>query len=129
MKKWLRLTAYGLILVLAPALVGTASIYLPSSTASLPSSPSAAMDANAIPPVYNPLKPTVAVMLGGEKTEAIDFVAPYELFASSEAFNVYAVAPKKQLTSLTGGLSVMPHYSYQELDDLLGKKPDVVVIP
>ncbi|WNQ12527.1 DJ-1/PfpI family protein [Paenibacillus aurantius] len=129
MKKWLRLTAYGLTLVLTPVLAGAAGIYLPARTAGPSSSPSAAMAVNAIPQVYDPLKPTVAVMLGGEQTEAIDFVAPYELFASSEAFNVYAVAPKKQLTTLTGGLNVMPHYSYKELDDVLGKKPDVVVIP
>jgi AraC family transcriptional activator FtrA len=30
---------------------------------------------------------------------------------------------------LTGGLDVVPHYSFKELDQLLAKSPDVIVIP
>ncbi|MDR6224621.1 DJ-1/PfpI family protein [Desmospora profundinema] len=81
------------------------------------------------PPPYNPNKPTVAVLLGSDSTEVIDFLAPYELFSATKHFNVFAVAPDRRITTLTGGLDVIPHYSFEELDELLGNSPDVVVIP
>ncbi|WP_240689045.1 hypothetical protein [Ammoniphilus sp. YIM 78166] len=45
---------------------------------------------------------------------------PYELFSRTGAFNVYAVASDTQVKSLTGSLDVVPHYSFHELDQLLG---------
>ena len=81
------------------------------------------------PPVYNPEKPTVAVLLGSETTEVIDFLAPYELFSATNKFNVFAVAPTGNVTTLSGGLDVIPHYSFEELNALLGKSPDVLVVP
>jgi AraC family transcriptional regulator, transcriptional activator FtrA len=80
-------------------------------------------------PEYNPDKPTVAVLLGAPTTEIFDFVVPYEMFVMTEKFNVFAVAPDKNVTSLTGGLDIIPHYSFDELDKLLGKSPDLLVVP
>jgi AraC family transcriptional activator FtrA len=80
-------------------------------------------------PEYNPNKPTVAVLLGNPTTEVFDFMVPYEMFAMTEAYNVYAVAPDKNVTTLTGGLDLVPHYSFEEMDQLLGKSPDLIVIP
>jgi AraC family transcriptional activator FtrA len=78
---------------------------------------------------FDPTKPTVAIVLGNDRTEITDFLIPYELFSASEAYNVYAVAPERKLTTLSGGLEVMPDFSYVELDALLGKSPEVVMIP
>ncbi|MGG1550981.1 DJ-1/PfpI family protein [Paenibacillus ferrarius] len=80
-------------------------------------------------PEHNPNKPTVAVLLSNPTTEVFDFMVPYELFAMTESYNVYAVAPDKNLKTLSGGLDLMPHYSFDELDRLLGKSPDLIVIP
>ncbi|WP_123039386.1 DJ-1/PfpI family protein [Cohnella candidum] len=80
-------------------------------------------------PEYNPNKPTVAVLLSNQTTEVFDFMVPYEMFAMTEAYNVYAVAPDKNIKTLSGGLDLMPHYSFNELDRLLGKSPDLIVIP
>ncbi|MDF2682884.1 MAG: hypothetical protein K0R47_4074 [Brevibacillus sp.] len=80
-------------------------------------------------PEYEQTKPTVAVVLGNPTTEVFDFMVPYEMFAMTGAYNVYAVAPTKQVTSLTGGLDLVPHYSFEELDQLLGKSPDLIVAP
>ncbi|BAU26765.1 DJ-1/PfpI family protein [Aneurinibacillus soli] len=80
-------------------------------------------------PEHNPKKPTVAVLLSNPTTEVIDFMIPYEMFAMTEAYNVYAVAPDKNMKTLSGGLDLMPHYSFDELDRLLGKSPDLIVIP
>jgi len=80
-------------------------------------------------PQHDPNKPTVAVMLSNPTTEVFDFMVPYEMFAMTEAYNVYAVAPDKNIKTLSGGLDLMPHYSFDELDKLLGKSPDLIVIP
>lgn len=78
---------------------------------------------------FDPNKQTVAVVLGSARTEITDALIPYEVFSASGAYNVYAVAPERKANSLAGGLEVMPDFSYAELDKLLGKSPDVVVIP
>lgn len=80
-------------------------------------------------PKYNPNQPTIAVLLGNETTFGSDFMIPYELFSRTGAYNVYAVASDKEVKTLTGGLEVVPHYSLQELDQLLGKSPDIIAIP
>lgn len=80
-------------------------------------------------PEHNPNKPTVAVVLGNPTTEVFDFMVPYEMFAMTDAYNVYAVAPDNNVTTLTGGLDLVPHYSFKEMDQLLGKSPDLIVIP
>lgn len=82
------------------------------------------------PPSHDPAKPTVAIIASNNGTEITDLLAPYEVFAASGAFNVYTVAPQREFTPfLWGGVDIMPHYSFAELDQLLGKHPDVVVIP
>ncbi|MCC3374243.1 DJ-1/PfpI family protein [Cohnella sp. REN36] len=78
---------------------------------------------------YDANKPTVAVLLANEVTEVFDFLVPYKMFAMTEAYNVYGVAPDREIKSLTGGLDVVPHYSFDDMDALLGKSPDVIVIP
>jgi putative intracellular protease/amidase len=82
-------------------------------------------------PAYNPNKPTVAVVLADSTiaTEDFDFLIPYTLLSMTDAYNVYAVAPDKNVKSLSGGLDVVPHYSYEELDHLLNKSPDIIVVP
>jgi putative intracellular protease/amidase len=78
---------------------------------------------------FDPAKPTVAIVLGSSRTESTDFLIPYELFSAAGAYNVYAVAPERQVNSLAGGLEIMPDYSYAGLAALLGHAPEVVVIP
>ncbi|MFC5529612.1 DJ-1/PfpI family protein [Cohnella yongneupensis] len=80
-------------------------------------------------PSYNPDKPTVAVVMAESTTEDFDLIIPYALLSMTDAYNVYAVAPDTNLKTLSGGLDVIPHYSYQELDHLLNKSPDIIVVP
>ncbi|MET3292437.1 UNVERIFIED_CONTAM: AraC family transcriptional activator FtrA [Brevibacillus sp. OAP136] len=82
-------------------------------------------------PPYDPTKPTVAVVLADTTlpTEDFDFLIPYSLFSMTDAYNVYAVAPDHKVKSLSGGLDVIPHYTYQELDQVVGKSPDIIVVP
>jgi AraC family transcriptional regulator, transcriptional activator FtrA len=78
---------------------------------------------------FDPAKKTVAIVLGSDRTESTDFLIPYELFAATGAYNVYAVAPERKMTTLAGGLDVMPDFSYAELDTVLGHPPAIVMIP
>jgi AraC family transcriptional activator FtrA len=82
------------------------------------------------PPPHDPSKPTVAIIASNQGTEISDFLAPYAIFTTAGAFNVYAVAPERTFTPfMWGGLDIMPHYSFAELEQLLGTDPDVIVIP
>lgn len=81
-------------------------------------------------PRHDPEKPTVAVLLGADLTEITDALGPYEMFARAGVFNVYAVAPERQPTLLSGGLPILPHLSLSELDGRLeGRPPAIVVVP
>ncbi|PYI51345.1 DJ-1/PfpI family protein [Paenibacillus flagellatus] len=80
-------------------------------------------------PAHDASKPTVAVILGNETTEGMDFTIPYQLFSMTGAYNVYAVASDNGVRSLTGGVDVVPHYAFAELDAMLGRSPDIVAIP
>jgi transcriptional regulator GlxA family with amidase domain len=80
-------------------------------------------------PVYDPRKPTVAILLGNTATEATDFLGPYAMFAEAEVYNVYAIASSPSLRTLSGGLDVVPQLTFAELDALLTRGPDIVVIP
>ncbi|MCI3921182.1 DJ-1/PfpI family protein [Paenibacillus sp. TRM 82003] len=80
-------------------------------------------------PQYDPDKPTVAVILGNETTEGMDFTIPFQLFSMTGAYNVYAVASDNEVRSLTGGVDVVPHFSFEELDNLLGGSADIIAIP
>ncbi|MFC0212253.1 DJ-1/PfpI family protein [Paenibacillus chartarius] len=80
-------------------------------------------------PAHHSNKPTIAVLLGNEITEGLDFTIPYQIFSMTGAYNVYAVAEDTNVRSLSGGVDVIPHYSFKELDDLLGGHPELIVIP
>ncbi len=51
------------------------------------------------------------------------------MFALTGKYNVFSVAPDLGIKSLTGGLDVIPHYSFADMDQMLGKSLDIIVIP
>ena len=132
MKKIIRIVIYALAFMLPIVALGTVGYFstllltLPKPTdLDIPRTGVGSLSTKS----FDPTKPTVAVVLGSNRTEGTDFLIPYQLFSASEGYNVYAVAPERKMTSLAGGLEVMPDFSYAELNTLLGKPPDVVVIP
>jgi putative intracellular protease/amidase len=88
-------------------------------------------------PAYDPNKPTVAVVLGARVHEITDTIGPYAAFKESGLYNVYMVADSKTprpigtrtAYTMTSALDVVPHYTFAELDALLGHSPDIVVVP
>lgn len=93
----------------------------------------ARVDGAAPPPApvaHDPAKPTAAVVVGERGAVVSDTLAPYEILATTGAFNVYAVAPSARPAPLTGGLDLVPDLTFAGLDDLLGARAaDVVVVP
>ncbi len=74
-------------------------------------------------------KPTVAVVLGNDLTEITDVIAPYVTFKTAAEFNVVLVGEQRQPVALNGGLEVIPHFSFAQLDRLLERDPDLIVVP
>ncbi|MEM6450951.1 MAG: DJ-1/PfpI family protein [Cyanobacteria bacterium P01_D01_bin.105] len=70
----------------------------------------------------------VAVLIFDD-VEVLDFAGPFEVFSitgkrdGSNPFNVYTVA-EKSLIVARNGLSLNPHYSFQD-----SPKPDILVVP
>lgn len=129
MKSVLRFMIYLIIIVVVVAGGGTIG-FISTMNSGMSTYDTSAPELNNVQvPEYDASKPTVAVLLANEVTEVFDFLVPYEMFAMTEAYNVYGVAPNREIKSLTGGLDVIPHYSFAEMDTLLGKSPDIIVIP
>jgi putative intracellular protease/amidase len=80
-------------------------------------------------PSHDARKPTVAVLLGNTLSEPTDVLGPYAMFAESGEYNVYTVAASRTVRTLTGGLDVVPHLSFDELAARLQGDPDIVVTP
>ena len=68
-------------------------------------------------------KPTAVVVLGAEGANVAELLAPYEVLAGTEAFNVYTAAAQRQPVPLTGGLDLIPDLTFGELDDRLPATP------
>lgn len=81
------------------------------------------------PPSHDPHKPTVAILLGNTLSEPTDVLGPYAMFAESAEYNVYTVASSRTVRTLTGGLDLVPHLSFEELVTRLHGDPDIVVVP
>jgi putative intracellular protease/amidase len=131
-----RVLTYTLAIALVPLLTGVAGLGAriaggmradtspPPYTGELPA-----------PPVHNPSKPTAVIVAANSGTEGSDFLAPYEVIATSGAFNLYAVAPERRITHLfpgrqaLRGVDFVPHYAMAEYDRAIGADPDLIVIP
>ena len=118
----------GLVVPVAVGAVGIAGATREIYTARDRSAPPVPVDAVAAP-AHDPGKPTAVVVLGSEGANAADVLAPYEVLASTGAFNLYTVAPQRQPVPLTGGLDLVPDLSLGVLDQRLPEGPDVIVVP
>jgi AraC family transcriptional regulator, transcriptional activator FtrA len=81
------------------------------------------------PPDHDAHKPTVAVLLGNTLSEPTDVLGPYAMFAESGEYNVYTVGDSRHVRTLTGGVDLVPHLSFEDLAARLHGDPDIVVVP
>jgi transcriptional regulator GlxA family with amidase domain len=89
--------------------------------------PVRAVPATTLPP-HDPGKPTAVVVVGDRGAEVSDVLAPYQVLAETQRFNVYTVAPQRRPVTLTGGLDLVPDLTFDELAARVGR-PDLVVVP
>lgn len=90
----------------------------------------AASFANAPVPTHDPAKPTAAVVVGTSGANVADTLVPYGVLSTTEAFNVYVVAPERRPVALLGGLDLVPDLSFAQLSERLnGAAPDVTIVP
>ncbi|WP_430296857.1 DJ-1/PfpI family protein [Sinomonas sp. B1-1] len=131
MRAILKTIAKVLVVVVAalalPAAAGAAAVNDLVSTLNAPRTDGAT--ARPAPAAYDPAKPTAVVVVGDKGAVVSDALAPYEILASTGAFNVYTVAPEAHPVPLTGGLDLVPDFTFAQLERLIGKASDVVVVP
>ncbi len=128
--RWRRAGRWILIALTATAVVvlaGGLGIRAVAGDAYTP--PPGAPDVVARPPVHDPSRPTVAVLVDRSGTNVADSLAPYEVFARTGALNVYTVAADAGPVPLTGGLDLLPDLTFEQLARLDPDGPDVVVVP
>jgi AraC family transcriptional regulator, transcriptional activator FtrA len=80
-------------------------------------------------PAHDPGKHIAVIIMSNIATELTDFLGPYEVLMISGALNVYGVAPEAKLVNLGQGLDVMPHFSFEEYNRVVGANPDLIVTP
>lgn len=81
------------------------------------------------PPVFDPGRPTAAVLLSQAGTEITDFLAPWAILSASGAFNVVAVAADPGVAPTNGRLGIVPQLTLDGFDAAHPNGADVVVIP
>jgi transcriptional regulator GlxA family with amidase domain len=127
-----RITGAALVVLLAALALPTA-FGAPTVRAAFDDLNAPRADGAAPPPApvaHDPAKPTAVVVVGDRGAVVSDTLAPYEILATTGAFNVYAVAPSGRPAPLTGGLDLVPDLTFAGLADLLGDEAaDVVVVP
>lgn len=129
MRACLRVAAYLLAFVALPLGVGYLGLRSTLATYLAPA-PAQPLGRNfPTAPELDQDKPTVAVVLGNAVTEVADTLAPYVVFKTAGAFNVITVAERRLPVALSGGLDVVPHFTFAELDTRLGRHPDLIIIP
>lgn len=129
MNRSIRILALVLAALLLPAGVGVVRALAAVERQYAPLDPPAVVEPADGGRPHDPGRPTAVVVLGANGAEVSDVLAPYEVLATSGAFNVYTVAPGREVLPLTGGLHLAPDLTFAELRDRLGAPPDVVVVP
>jgi putative intracellular protease/amidase len=71
----------------------------------------------------------VAFVAGTNGTVASDLLAPYDIFASSAAFQPYVVAAHAEPVPLEGGPALVPTHTFADVDADPALRPDLVVVP
>jgi putative intracellular protease/amidase/dienelactone hydrolase len=128
--RWvLRPLLWSLAFVLPPLIVGGLGVRT-TMDGMYTSPPPPPQGRQPSPPEDDPEGRVAVVLLGDGFTEATDFLAPYELLASSGTYNVYAVARERRPHALfPGKLDVLPHLTFASYDEQVGRDPDLIVLP
>lgn len=127
MRRVLKSVAVVLAALALPAALGAPTVA--SAFAALNAPRTDGVSASPAPATHDPARPTAVVVVGDHGAVVSDTLAPYEILASTGAFNVYTVASEAHPVPLTGGLDLVPDLTFAALDELIGGPTDLVVVP
>lgn len=71
----------------------------------------------------------VAYVLGQSGSDTGDVFAPYEVLATSPNFFVYTVAATPEPAPVGGGMSIVPTFTFGEVEAGTAPAPDLIVVP
>lgn len=74
-------------------------------------------------------KTNVVFIASSQGTEIFDLLAPYEILARSGNYRLIVAAPEKMAIPLWKGIGIVPHATFDELDQTPGFSADVIVVP
>jgi len=74
-------------------------------------------------------RPVALILLSNRGTEAADVLLSYAVLQASSAFDVITVAPERRFSPLTGGLDVLPDYSFADWTEIHPDAPAFLVVP
>lgn len=123
-----KIIIYTSAFVLPPLIIGVVAIAF-SFSALMHGNPEPFSTQDVNLPSYDRSKQTAVILASNEGTEITDLLVPYEIFSASDKFNVYTVAPERQISPLNGGVDIIPHFSFAEFERNVGTNPDLIVIP
>ena len=81
------------------------------------------------PPTAREGRPVALILLSNRGTEAADVLLSYAVLRASDAFDVITVAPERRFSPLTGGLDVLPDYSFADWTEIHPETPAFLVVP
>ncbi|NUR93137.1 MAG: AraC family transcriptional regulator [Nonomuraea sp.] len=128
--RWVKPAGFALAVLLLPGAVSAVS-----TVGKFKAQYAARADTVTASPVrraHDPAKPTVALVTSGNGTNVTDLLGPYEVLASTGKINAYVVSPGSRVIPLTGGLDLVPDYTFAEFDSLMAAQHDraeAVVVP
>lgn len=74
-------------------------------------------------------KLVAVVLVSNEMTEVTDLLAPYAILSASGAFNVFTVAPRRQVSDIWPGVAILPDLSFADFDARFPHGVDLIVVP
>lgn len=123
MARFVRFVITGLLTAAVFAGICVAGVTV-SMRQSFPAAPSGDLAGWPAPRPAEPGRLVVAVALGTSGSVVADALLPYEVFARSGRFSVHTVGARREPVPLSGGVHVVPDYTFES-----GPVPDVIVIP
>lgn len=74
-------------------------------------------------------RPVVAILTSNLGTEVTDILYPHAVFHAAGVFDVVTVAPRRQVSPVTGGVDLLPDHSFASFADAYPQGADLIVVP
>ena len=132
--KLLRFATIALAFVLPPFVAGFVTLYARTRSAAALDPVATADNQPARPPVADGRRLAV-IVAGNRGTEITDSLPLVELLEESGAFEVRIVAPERIVSPFrssaigNAGLDFVPDLSFADYDSLVGRAPDLLIVP